>query len=222
MAEDTAKKPKLVPPNNAPDEAVSIAKPNAFDLDKFKSTQSTALANVETLLPGLPHHTIKEAKDFVRLHPDEATYWSVELCFVNVPIQGQKRDTLHLIMEELAMRHLPNALIQRFRLALATKPYDKFFLCHVPTRNLDNKWNETNLSCCTRAKTHWIMAASLYDSGVEGYKGEFSRDPDAFPSPKWPTETLGEMIGKAFDGRIIDHEAHPGLLRLIGAKQQMS
>jgi hypothetical protein len=30
------------------------------------------------------------------------------------------------------------------------------------------------------------------------------------------------MIGKAFDGRIIDSEVHPGLLRLIGAKQQMS
>lgn len=216
-------KPHLVTQNEPDnDEMVSIAKPSAFSLDKFKSTQSAALTNVEILLPGLPHHTIKEARDFVRLHPDEANYWSSELCFVNVPIKGQKRDTLHLIVEELAMRHLPPALIQRFRLALATKPYDHFFLCHVPTRNLDNKWNETNLDCCVRAKTHWIMAASLYDSGVEGYKGEKARNPDAFPPPKWPIETLSEMIGKAFDARIIDSETHPGLLRLVGDKQSMS
>ena len=72
----------------------------------------------------------------MRLHPDEETYWSHELCFVNVPIKGQKRDTLHLIDEDLAMRYLPSGKIQRFRLALATKPFDVFFLCHVPSRNL--------------------------------------------------------------------------------------
>ena len=67
----------------------------------------------------------------MRLHPDEETYWSPELCFVNVPIKGQKRDTLHLINEDLAMRHLPSGKIQHFRLALATKPHDAFFLCDV-------------------------------------------------------------------------------------------
>src|SRR5262249_52760033 len=118
-------------PTNGPpteDEAMSIAKPSAFSLDKFKSKHAAALANVETLLTGLPHHSIAQAKDFVRLHLDEAAYWSPELCFANVPIKGQKRDTLHLIDEELAMRYLPPARITRFRLALATKPYDVFFL----------------------------------------------------------------------------------------------
>ena len=91
------------------------------------------MAGVETLSTGLPHHKIAAAKDFVRLHPDEETYWSPELCFVNVPIKGQKRDTLHLINEDLAMRHLPSGKIQHFRLALATKPHDAFFLCEVPT-----------------------------------------------------------------------------------------
>ena len=31
-------------------------------------------------------------------------YWTAELCFVNVPIKGQKHDTLHLIDEDLAMQ----------------------------------------------------------------------------------------------------------------------
>ena len=102
-------------------EPLSIRKPSGFSLDKFKSKHPAAVAGVETLPTGLPHHKIAAAKDFVRLHPDEETYWSPELCFVNVPIKGQKRDTLHLINEDLAMRYLPSGKIQHFRLALATK-----------------------------------------------------------------------------------------------------
>ena len=127
-----ADKPTLV---KTVEEVTPITKPDAaFSLDKFKSKHAAAVANVETLQTGLPHHNIAQAKDFVRLHPNEETYWSSELCFVNVPIKGQKRDTLHLIDEDLAMRYLPSGRILRFRLALATKPYDVFFLCHVPTQ----------------------------------------------------------------------------------------
>ena len=69
--------------------ATTITKPGAFNLNKFKSKRAAAMANVETLLTALPHHNIAEAKDFVRLHPDEDDYWSAELCFVNVPIKGR-------------------------------------------------------------------------------------------------------------------------------------
>ena len=55
----------------AENEAMTIAKPSAFSLDKFKSKHGATLANVETLLTALPHHSISQAKDFVRLHPDE-------------------------------------------------------------------------------------------------------------------------------------------------------
>ena len=136
-----------------------------------------------------------------------------------VPIKGQKNDTLHLIDEELAVRHLPSAKIQRFRLALATKPYDIFFLAHVPTRNADNPWNATNIEACERAKARWVQASSRREENVDGYKIDFSRDPEAFPQPKWPAQPLNELIERTFAGRMIIEETHPGLLRLIGAKQ---
>jgi hypothetical protein len=204
------------------DEALSVPKPDTFSLNKFKSKRAAAIANVETLLTALPHHSISQAKDFVRLHPDEEKYWSPELCFVNVPIKGQKRDTLHLIDEELAMRYLPSAKILRFRLALATKPGDVFFLCHVPSRNTDNPWNASNLQACEQAKTLWIQATSRKEEGVEAYKIDMARDADAFPAPKWPTQSLEEIIGRTFEGRRIETADHPGLLRLIGAKQSVS
>src|SRR5271166_1024974 len=200
-------------------EAVSIPKPGEFSLDKFKSKRASAVAGVETLQTALPHHKIADAKDFVRLHPDEKNYWSEEICFVNVPIKGQKRDTLHLITEDLAMGYLPDARILRLRLALATKPFDIFFLCQVPTQNEDNAWNSSNLQACELAKTKWVQVSSRKGEGVEAYKIDFAKDQDAFPEPKWPTQSLDKLIEKTFAGRLIVDERDPGLLRLIGARQ---
>jgi hypothetical protein len=207
--------PKLVEPVS---ESVSIPKPSAFTLDKFKSKRSAAVANVETMQEQLPLHKISNAKDFVRLHPDEENYWSSELCFVSVPIKGQKGDTLHLILEDLAMQYLPSARILHFRLALATKPFDVFFLCQVPTQNEDNPWNASNLRACEQAKNQWTQATSRKGEGAEGYKVDFAQDPDAFPEPKWPSSSLNTLIERTFAGRMITDERDPALLRLIGAK----
>jgi hypothetical protein len=204
------------------DEPISITKPSEGSLDKFRSRRSSSIQGVETLLTALPHHNIADAKDWVQLHPNEEEYWSPEYCFVNIPIKGQKRETLHLIDEDLAVRYLPSGRIQRFRLALATKPYDDFFLCHVPSQNLDNSWNDSNLRGCLQAKTLWTQATSRRHEGADGYKIDSAKDKDAFPKPNWPTQKLVQLILATFDGRMIEDEEHPGLLRLIGAKQSIS
>jgi hypothetical protein len=164
-----AKKPELrAVPKNPNGDVAPIAKPaSKFSLDKFKSKRSAAIGNVETLLTGLPYHNAAAAKDFIRLHPDEENYWTAELCFVNVPIKGQKRDTLHLIDEDIAIKYLPSGKILRFRLALAAKPFDVFFLCEIPTRNEDNAWNVSNIAACQQAKTAWVQVTSRKDEGVD-------------------------------------------------------
>ena len=108
---------------------LKIVKPSGF-LEKFRSKRSPTIAGVETLLTALPVLRIADANDFVRLHPSEEDYWSPELCFVSVPIHGEKRDLLHLIDEELAMQYLPAKRIKRHRLALASKPHDNLLLLH--------------------------------------------------------------------------------------------
>jgi hypothetical protein len=202
--------------------APPIQKPGKFSLDKFKSKRSATVANVGTLQGALSHHNIAGAKDFVRLHPDEENYWSAELCFVNVPIPGMKRDTLHLIDEDLALQYLPSGKILRFSLALASKPHDVFFLCQVPTQNPDNPWNVSNLKACYESRGAWVQVTSRKAEGAESYKIDYARDSDAFPEPKWPAQSLDELIATTFNGRMIDREDHPALLRLIGAKQSVS
>jgi hypothetical protein len=209
--------------DNSTDEApMQIPKPSKSKLDLCKSTLDPNIAGVETLLTALPHHRIADANDWVRLHPDEVNYWSCEYCFVQVPIKGQKGNTLHLIFEHLATRYLQSKKIQRFRLALATKPHDVFFLCHVPTRNLDNSWNDTAVKACRQSKGQWTQAISQKAEGKESYKIDFARDEDAFPEPNWPKQSLLELIDITFTGCIIDSDTHPGLLRLVGGKQSLS
>jgi hypothetical protein len=221
MANNKSKaKVRLVKPTEAP---LSIEKPtNKGRLDKFKSKRPATIAGVETLLGALPHHPISAAKDFVRLHWDEENYWSSEYCLVSVPIKGQKRDLLHMIDEDLGLAYLGNGKLLRFRFALATKPFDVFFLCHLPSQNLDNSWNVSVLAACEHARTQWVQVTSRKAEGAESYKTDFARDADAFPEPKWPTQTLEELIVVTFGGRMIEHENDPALLRLIGAKQNVS
>jgi hypothetical protein len=57
-------------PENLTEPQAPIVKPSGFNLDKFKSKNAAALANVGTLQTALPHHSISQAKDFVRLHPN--------------------------------------------------------------------------------------------------------------------------------------------------------
>ena len=78
---------------------------------------------------------------------------------------------------------LPSAKVLQFRLVLAAKPNDVFFLCHVPTRNLDNAWNSSNLQACEQARRLWTQATSRKEEGVEAYKIDASHDVDAFPTP---------------------------------------
>jgi hypothetical protein len=192
-----------------------IAKPEKFSLSKFKSSRVATVANVTTLQSALPVHNLAQAKDFVRLHPTE---WTDELCFVNVPIKGAPRDTTHLILENLALEFLPSARIIRHRLALASKPLDRFFLNVVPSLNLDNPWNATNLQACEQAKESWTLATSRKDEGVDGYLIKVAGDSDAFPEPNWPRQSIEDLIEIAFGGRMIETADHPGLLRLMGCK----
>src|SRR5258707_9508780 len=156
-----------------------------FDINDFKSDADTS--HVGTLLRPLPHHTLAQANDFVRLHPDEGKYWSPELCFAKVPILGQKQDTLHLIKKEVAIRNqIPAGRVLFFRLTLAAKPGRQFFLCHVPSRNLDNPYNRNSVEGCQLARTAWIQASSKRVEGMEGYHLTSTKDPDDFLETKRP------------------------------------
>lgn len=139
-----------------------------------------------------------------------------------MPIKGTNRDMLHVIEDDLAVQYLEAKQIKRHRLALACKPHDVFFWCIVPSQNLDNSWNADARTACYRAQTHWIQAISRRPENAEGYKIKFAHDQDAFPASKWPPRSRDELLEVTFREANIDHDHHAGLLRLIGARQNLA
>jgi hypothetical protein len=105
---------------------------------------------------------------------------------------------------------------------LAAKPYDVFFLASLPVLNLDNKWNEDILRACEEARRLWVKASSRREENTEGYMIQIAKDPDAFPEPKWPKQSLGELVKASFEQRMITAAEHPALARLIGAKVKVA
>ena len=216
--------PKLVtsnPPEAEPP-APPIAKPGVDFMNQFRSTKSAEMPGVVTPLAALKIIKPGDAEDFFRVHSDEENCWTCELCFVSVPVKGTARPMLHLITEEIAMEHLSPKLIKRQRLALATKPHDVFFFCIVPSQNLDNAWNATALKALELAKSRWVQVFSRRDEGLEEYGHKFAQNEDAFPAPKWSPRTVHEYLEVTFRGASITTSSHPGLLRLIGAKQDLT
>jgi hypothetical protein len=220
-ASDAWKAEQAATPAADETEPQTVEKPTGkFDLSKFKSTRGAAVSSVD-IQPGvLSIHSMAEAKDFVRLHPTE---WSDELCWIKVPIKGDARESLHLIEEELAEQYLRQKQIVRFRVALASKPFDIFFLCIVPTCNLDNTWAASNLACCEKAKTLWTEAVSLKDQGKDSYEPVHAGSANAFPDPKWPKQNVYELLEATLrpSDRMIGRVNHPALDRKRGIKSEV-
>ena len=178
--------PKTEEPKTVLDQP--IPKPTGgSSLDRFKAKRTMAAAGGPSPLESLSVLKSAQAKDWITLHPNEECYWSEPMCFVDVPVKGQKKGTLHLIDEDLAIRYLPRKRIQRFRLALASKPFDVFFLCSVPCVNLDNKYNEMALKGCIEAKGKWLKIVSRQEEGHDDYAVAYPVSQEAFPTPRWPT-----------------------------------
>ena len=76
------------------------------------------------------------------------------------------------------------------------------------------------LEACEKAKDVWVQVVSQKSEGFERYKTDAAKDPDAFPEPKWPSQSIEELIHVTFTGCMIDHEEHPALFRLMGASSR--
>jgi hypothetical protein len=200
---------------------LKVVKPSFSE--RFKSKNAPTISGVQTLQTALPVLKIGEVDDWTMLHPSEDEYWTAEMCFVHVPIHGNNKKTLlHVIDDDLAVQYLPAKKIKRHRLALACKPNNVFFWCIVPSRNLDNTYNANALEACYKAQTHWVQALSLQSTGKEGYEIKFAQSQDAFVDTTWPLASKDELLEVTFKETNIDYDKHAGLLRLIGAKQDLT
>jgi hypothetical protein len=205
-----------------------VNKPVKGNLDRFKAKRSDKPGGIPATPKALPVHSIAQAQDFVRLHPDMEKMWSDVMYVVRVPVKGQKGEKggiLHLITEDLVPKL--SRKVKRIRLALAAKPDNSLFLCSIPDENMDNAYNATALRACERSAAEgFLEVVSLKAQGTEDYEINPAEDREtgggAAP-PNWPVvESIYEIIEEAFKGHMIESENDPAFKRLIGAKQNLN
>ena len=98
-----------------------------------------------------------------------------------------------------------------------------FFFCIVPSQNLDNAYNADALKACYLAQTHWIQAMSRQSEDAEGYEIKFAQDQDAFPRAEMADRARWTNCWKSPSRTPTSTTtAIPALLRLIGAKQDLT
>jgi hypothetical protein len=215
-------KPKLVESDTPPTEP--IAQPDdELDISRFSADDpyKPEMSGVRTVLQRLDMLTLSDARDWV-LVCDNPAYITPPLMFISVPVQGQKHNAVHLIDKAVALRNCDDREIEQYRLVLAARPHDRFFLAKVPCANLENSWNESMLRAVEYAKQRWCKVLSQRAQGHDRYATKDVRDnrsppPGPYGVPNWPTQTMGQIMKATFTDPVLD-DNHPALLRLVGGK----
>ena len=159
---------------------ISIVKPSF--LDKYKSKRPPTIGGVDAELNPLKVLRIGEVGDFARFHPNEDEYWTPELCFVSVPVNGEKRDMLHLIDEDIAVQVPAGEEDQaacgwRWRRSRTTSSSSAS--CRRRTSTIRGTSRRSRL--VQKAKTPWVQALSRKAEGVDAYKIEYRPRPGRLP-----------------------------------------
>jgi hypothetical protein len=75
-------------------------------------------------------------------------------------------------------------------------------------RGLEREWEEC-LKALEVAKADLARGQppcdglSRKEEGVETYKIDCSRNPEAFPEPNWPSQSLSDLIGTTFESLLV-------------------
>ena len=142
---------------------------------------------------------------------------------MNVPIKGQKHNTLHLIDEDLALQFLEAGEIKRFRLALASQ-------ARTMCSSFAKSQRKTSIIVGTfpiwrRARKPRRFGRKPPAEKAKAWRATKLRLPETLESFQPPNlaDAIAWRTYRARLRRPHDRDGdHPALLRKIGAKQSLS
>jgi hypothetical protein len=186
---------------------VTGASPDPFaDLSALRLSQDYASqAGVERVLVTVPVR--KPAKtEFYRVHPDPAYQIDAAL------IEDKEARETYLVMP--AARDQIPELWKGFRLYTAVTRAGAVFLLPValPDPERREPWRDSLEECVRLAMGSWIR--SQWSDALRAY--EPFRAKGDLGEPRWPKESLNELLRIAFRGSIVDSLDHPVVRRLLG------
>ena len=196
-------------PNAEPINEVKLKKPK-IDLERVraKADQSIDLG-VTTEYTMIPIRNPKP-DEFFRCMPDED--YSMDAHILSLKTENEWYMIEPDILPEI---QLESQLRVRTVYVCVTMNSTPFVTC-IPQHDemgKINSWHQSGHITMEEAKQCWVRRQA--DKANGGYT--ITKAINAMlPDPKWPTMTLNEIIGRAFDKFYIDDINHPVLQRLRG------
>ena len=143
---------------------------------------------------------------FFRVHPDAAytfTCWLLDL-----------KDTGETYLITPQMNQLIPGLARSVRLYLAVdcKGNPRLIPLPLPDANgQSNQWHVSRYECLKLAMRKWIRMQANKSTGSYDVKVSLMQI-----EPRWPTESINELVEIATSGMIIDQADHPVIRHLRG------
>jgi hypothetical protein len=204
MAEDTSRKPKLVPPDNSPREQPA---PNPFDPERLRiSLDHTEGVGVKKIINTIPVRK-PDKQDYIRVHTDQS--YRLQVAVIDLRAD---RETF-LVLPEIA-RDIPGEYAMVTIFTCITRA-GIVFLWPVRSPSSDSRksdWGRSEAEAAEMAMRRWVRVKANMNLGAY----EVFEASGTIPDPEWPDLTLSQMLTIAFKGRLVDSYSHPVLKRLRG------
>lgn len=203
------KQPRLVPPDNQPDDQAN--KPDVFNpfapenlrID-LNISEAAGVKKVQLVIPVRKPNP----QDFIRVHPDPAFRLPVAIIELK-----DERET-YLVLPEIA-REIPGECVMVTMYACINRA-GTVFLWPVRLPGTDGRqlnWHVSAMAAAAMAMTGWVRVKANMSAGAY----DVIPAPSPIPDPEWPKDlTFEQMLKTAFKGWLVDSLNHPVLKRLRG------
>jgi hypothetical protein len=186
-----------------------VSTPDPFDPASLRLSQDAAAGlGVKKALLTVPVRKPDKAW-FVRVRP--GAEHRLETCVVELK---EERET-YLVAPALWPELAGESTFSPRALFTAVNRQGVLFLWPVRLPGTDGKldsWSQTALEAARLAEANWVRVQANMPLGA--YDVFEATAP--LPDPRWPDETLHELLKIGFKGRYIDAADHPVLKRLRG------
>ena len=188
----------------------TLGKKRKINLDRVKAKASQqSVIGVTTEYTVIPIRNPKP-DEFFRVTPGEGYSMNVNI------LQMKTDNEWYLVDEDILPDIQLESQLKVMQLYVCVTQNSTPCVCLIPLPDSDgrlNSWHGSGHKSMEEAKSFWVRRQADKSNG--GYLITKASNAQ-LPDPKWPTESLEDLIEKAFDRYYIDTIDHPVLRRLRG------
>ena len=204
MSEQTINKPEAI---DIPDEAEATVTKSTSSLLSSLRLPDTYSASGGTTLPLKPTFGKMNKHRFCRVHP------GAEFKFRCLLVDDKENSETYLAAPNMAGHLGSLATPKTIRVAVDNSGVPK--LIAEPDVDLSgrrNLWQSSYKEAIKQAETDWVRVEANMQAG----QYEITKSTNDLGDPKWPKQSIDELINDTFAGRIIDSPEHPYIRQIQG------